>query len=171
MFEFKSYDAGTRLKAKSLMAASLVGGGSGVVAALNGAGDMLSTVFLGMLLVLVGGHAGGFAGMMIRSVTSSVRRKGGSSGGGIDVIMPALSFGALVGLMFALIVANWKDAHLGAAVGAVLGGMAGGMAGESVGDMLNLITIVEGGGKIPRPREQGGRLDIVDFEKRDPDKK
>lgn len=170
MFEFKTYDAGTRLKAKSLLAASLVGGGSGVVAALSGSGDVLTTAFLGILLVLAGGHAGGFAGLMIRGVLAGVRRKGGP-GGGIDVIMPALSFGALVGLVFALIVASWKDAHLGAAVGAVLGGLAGGLAGESVGDMLNLITIVEGGGKMPRSRKQDGRLDIVDFKERDPDEK
>jgi hypothetical protein len=178
MFDLGSYDAATRVKAKSLMAASLVGGGSGVVAGFNGTGEALTTGFAGVLFVLVAGHAGGFAGMMIKGLLKAVLDKKkqaegrkSAAGDSADLILPALSFGALLGFAGWLVFADWGAAHLGAAAGAALGGLAGGLTGETMGALLQLILTVEAGGDMPRRGGDTGRLEIVEFKRPDQDEK
>jgi len=172
MFDLGTYDAATRIKAKSLLAASVVGGGSGVVAGLPGAGDVLTTGFAGVLFVLVAGHAGGFAGMMLKGLLKTILDKAPKGGGrksaggdSADLILPALSFGALLGFAGWLVFADWDSAHLGAAAGAALGGLAGGLTGETVGALLQLILTVEAGGDMPRRGGETGRLEIVEFKR------
>jgi hypothetical protein len=164
MFDFKSYDLSTRLKAKSLLAAAVVGGGGGVLATVYGSGDSTMVVngFVGLVLVVVGGHAGGFAGLLARSLWGMIRGRGGRmSDAGTDAIMPVLAFGSLLGLVFWLIFADWGGAHWGATLGAIAGGAAGGMAGENVGNMLRLLLAAEDE-KVMR-RQGSDRLEIKDF--------
>lgn len=174
MFDFGSYDVSTRLKAKSLLAASAVGGGSGIVAAAYGAVDsgMLTTAFLGLLLVVIGGHVGGFLGLMVRSLYGAARGGGGSVGdAGTDAIMPTLAFGSLLGLVFTLIFGKWGWAHFGAAIGAAVGGMAGGLAGEDVGNMLRLLLSEEGQDGRARRRSKSGRIELEDYPDSNEDEK
>jgi hypothetical protein len=163
MFDFKTYDADTKLKAKSLLAASLIGGGAGIIASVYGTGDSdaVTTGFLGFLLVIAGGHAGGLAGILLRGILGAVRGHGTKNNrASADVVMPALSFGALLGLVLTLIFNDWGAAHWGAGIGAVLGGVCGGLAGESVGIMLRIL-VTDKEGAMPRRRESGeGRVKL-----------
>lgn len=163
MFDFKTYDADTKLKAKSLLAASAIGGGAGIIASVYGSGDsdVVTTGFVGLLLVIAGGHAGGLLGFLLRGAWSAVRGDGKKSSGTVgDVVMPALSFGALLGLVLTLIFNDWGAAHWGAGIGAVLGGVCGGLAGESVGIMLRVL-VTDREGSMPRRRESGeGRVKL-----------
>jgi hypothetical protein len=113
------------------------------------------------LFVVAGGHAGGLAGILLRGIWGAIRGHGKKQNrAGADAIMPALSFGALLGLVLTLIFNDWGVAHWGAGIGAVLGGVCGGLAGESVGIMLRVL-VTDKEGVMPRPRESGeGRVKL-----------
>jgi hypothetical protein len=156
----------SRLRAKSLVSGLLVGLGAG---ALSGAGDGVQAMgvnaFGGLIMIFVGGYAGGLLGMLARNVKSLVRPSGRTvSELGAEAVLPASSFGALMGLLVTLVAFEAGSAHFGAGIGAACGGFVGGLAAEEMGGILYLLE----GGSVRENRT--GRISL-DESGKDPEKK
>lgn len=132
----------SRVRAKGFLGACLAGGVSGFVAsrAAEGGGAMLAVS--GVLLVLVGGNAGGFMGMFVRGGLRWAR--GGDTGGldySTDAVQVLSAYGGFLGLVAALLAGQADLGHFYATAGAAVGGATASLMGHSAFVLIRLLVL------------------------------
>jgi len=134
----------TRLRAKGFLGASLVGGAAGVVASLAVGEGHVMRAASGMLLVLLGGNVGGFAGMFARGALRWAF--GGKETGeeySAEAVLVLSAYGGFLGLVGALLGGDAGHAHFYAGAGAVVAGICAAALGNSIFVLLRLLVLDE----------------------------
>lgn len=157
-------DTEARVRTNCFLGACLAGGAAGVMGVAYGdvsQGYFVSGV-LGAFFVLLAGHGGGFAGMLVSGAWTWMRHKQVPDYA-TDGVMLFGAFGAFLGIVGGLVAGQWSELRLWASCGALGGGVLAGLSG-GVADMVFWLLVVERlpaarGGKPPRRLLGSQRMD------------
>jgi hypothetical protein len=136
-----------RVRGRAFLGALLAGLVAGALAAHHAGDGWLLTGASGVMLVLLGGGMGGFAGTFVRLAWLHLRGAAGGAGDddgyGTEGVLVLSAYGAFLGLVATLALGLPARAHLLAGAGAFLGGAVAALLGRA-GQVLLALLVLDG---------------------------